>query len=385
MIKAALFILALILGIIVAPIWSGNTGYIMIQAWGYTLETSLVVFVVLLLAALGFIALFTKAFRAIVGGRLGTRKWLHAKREHRAVVQLRQAFNAWLQRDYEHCAKLADNSRSHHPDPQLAYALAAAAYGEIGEREQQRKLLTDARLAGFEDDALELLQLINTQDANEALTLAQGLSKRKKLTAAQWRAIAEQLARFGHWNTLRDLLPSIERQSALSATRLHKIKRLCFQAYFRTASNAQALEQAWRSLARNERNEPAVRIAYVEVLVAKGHHAIAAKVTAKGLKRGVLNLHEIIALSPELWASDETLHTWIGGYVKEHPNNADALLLYAATRFVERNFELAERALNQALAVRSDQYGYRLLGETLLATGKPEAALQAFRKASGVR
>lgn len=385
MIKAALIVFVLILGLTFAPYWAGNTGYILINAGGYTLETSLIIFTALLLLAWVVIQALWRLLQQIFGAKFGAQKWLAKKREQRAVTDLRYAFNAWLQRDYEACAKLADKSKSHHPDPQLAYALAAAAYGECGAREQQRKILTEARVSGFDDEALELLQLLNTQNAEEALQLAQGLSKRRQLTPAQWQAIAEQLARFGHWNTLRDLLPTIEAKQALSATRLHKIKRLCYQAYFRGAGNSEALEQAWRGLSRTDRRQPSIRIAYIEVLVAKGQHRVAAKVAARSLKRGELNLHEVLALSPELWAQDETLHEWIGLQVKQQPQNVDVLLLYAATRFIAREFDLAERALREALSIRNEQYGYRLLGETLLANGRPENALQAFRKASGQR
>lgn len=385
MIKSSFIILAIVIGLIIAPYWSGHTGYVMVQVAGYTMETSLVVAVLLvvLTAIVGWF--IVTLLRRLFLSRLWTKRWLKTRRERKAIKSLRAALDAWLNRDYQTSAELADKSKRHHPDPQLAYALAAAAYGEAGANDEQRRLLSEARVAGFNGESLEVLRLLNTNDANEALNLAQGLSTRKKLTPALWRAIAEQLARFEHWATLRELLPRIEKQKALPATRLHKLKRLCFQALFRAELSLDGLEKQWKGLSKAERRNPAVRIAYIEVLVIKGHHAVAAKVTERGLKRGELNLHEILTLSPELWAKDETLHTWVGQEVKANPESACALMLYAATRFIDNEYELAEQALREALRIHPEQYAYRLLGETMLAAGKPEGALQAFRKASGQR
>lgn len=385
MIKYSLIILAIVIGLVVAPFWSGNTGYVMVQAAGYTIETSLVVAVLLLFLVVVITWFIAALVKRLIHSKLWTKRWLKARRERKAIKNLRGSLDAWLNRDYQTSALLADKSKRDHPDPQLAYALAAAAYGEAGANDEQRRLLTEAHLAGFESESLEVLRLLNTNDAAEALSLAEGLSSRKKLTPALWRAIAEQLARFEHWSTLRDLLPRIEQQQALPPIRLHKLKRLCFQALFRAELSLAGFETTWKSLSKAERRNPAIRIAYIEVLVMKGHHAIAAKVTERGLKRGELNMHEIIALSPELWAKDESLQTWVGQKVKAEPDNADALTLYAATRFIDREYELAEQALREALLIQPEQYTYRLLGETLLAAGKPEGALQAFRKASGQR
>jgi len=246
-------------------------------------------------------------------------------------------------------------------------------------------MLTEARVAGFADENLEILQLLNTQDAEEALALARTLSSRRKLNPALWRAIAEQLTRFAHWNTLRDLLPRIEASHALSESRLHKVKRLCYQAYFKQSSDSAKLLELWKQLDRKARRSPAIRMAYIEVLVSKGLYQIAAKVASNGLEKGILNLHEVITLAPEHWAHDESLHDWAAKTLKQHPKNADVLQLYAATRFIQKEYGLAEKALREALAVRPDQYSFRLLGETLLAANQPQAALEAFRKASGTR
>lgn len=385
MIKYSLIILAIVIGLIIAPFWSGNTGYVMVQAAGYTIETSLVVAVLLVALTAVILWLLGAVIRRLILSKMWTKRWLKARRERKAIQNLRSALDAWLNRDYQASALLADKSKADHPDPQLAYALAAAAYGEAGAGDEQRRVLSEARLAGFSGESLEVLRLLSTNDSAEALSLAEGLSSREKLSPALWRAIAEQLARFEHWATLRELLPRIEKQQALPPTRLHKLKRLCFQALFRAEMSLEGFQKQWKSLSKGERRNPAIRIAYIEVLVIKGHNAVAAKVTERGLKRGELNIHEIIALSPELWAQEESLHTWIAQKVKAEPENADALTLYAATRFIEKEYELAEKALREALLIKPEQYSYRLLGETLLAAGKPEAALQAFRKASGQR
>ncbi|RUO37863.1 hypothetical protein CWE15_10905 [Aliidiomarina taiwanensis] len=385
MIKSALLVLAIIIGLLTAPYWSGNTGYVMVQLAGYTIETSVVVAVFILALGSFLVWLLLRFLRQLILSKVATKKWLQARREQKAIHLLRNALDAWLNRDFQTSAELADKSKKHHPDPQLAYALAAAAYGEAGANTDQKRILSEAKLAGFTGESLEVLRLLSTDDAAEALDLAERLSARKKLTPALWRAIAEQLARFEHWGTLRELLPRIEKQQALPAIRLHKLKRLCYQALFKAELSLESLENCWKGLSKAQRRTPAIRIAYIEVLVMKGHHSVAAKVTERGLKRNELKLHEIVALAPELWAKDNALNNWAGQAVKDNPDSADALKLYAATRFIEKEYELAERALREALVIQPEPYAYRLLGETLLAANKPDGALQAFRKASGLQ
>lgn len=383
--KSFALILILILGLVVAPLWMGHTGYVLIEAAGYTIETSLVVAVACLLITWLFVVLLWGIVTRVFAGQLWTRKWLKNRRETKAVEQLRNALNAWFNRDYQTAAELADKSKLDHPDPQLAFSLAAAAYGENGDVESQRRMLTEARVAGFDDENLEILQLLNTQSPEEALTLSKSISSRRKLTPAMWRAIAEQLTRFAHWHTLREFLPKIESCRALSESRLHKIKRLCFQAYFRQASESSKLLELWKQLDRKSRRSSAIRIAYIEVLVGKGLFQVASKVTATGLEKDILELHEVIALAPERWAHDDSIQDWAAKAVKNQAKDPDSLLLYAATRYGQKEYTLAENALREALAVRPDQYGFRLLGEALLAANNPQQALEAFRKASGTR
>ncbi|MCC5854709.1 MAG: hypothetical protein JJU10_03395 [Idiomarina sp.] len=385
MIKGLLLLAIIVLGLLVAPLWSGNTGYVLIAMGHYTIETSLVVAGALLAILLLAIWLLKIIVRRILAGQLWTRQWAEKRRERKAIQNLRAALGAWFHRDYETTARLAEKSKNHHPDPQLAFALAGAAYGELNAPEDQRRILTEARLAGLDDESLEILQLLSTSSAEEALDLAQDLLKKGHFTPAVLRAIAEQLARFGHWDTLRGLLPKLEDTRALTKSRLHKFTRLCFQSYFRSTTHGEGLEKSWKGLSRHQRRHPAIRIAYIEVLVSKGHLAIASKVAARGLERNQLNVAEILALAPEQWASDELMQEWVAKQVKSQPEQPDILLLYAASRFASKEYELAERALRETLALRPDQYAYRLYGETLLAAGKHEQALQAFRKASGHR
>ncbi|RTE85966.1 MULTISPECIES: heme biosynthesis HemY N-terminal domain-containing protein [Gammaproteobacteria] len=383
--KSLILIVVLILGLVLAPLWMGHTGYVLIEVGGYTVETSLVVATASLLLLWLFVIIVWGIVTRLFAGQLWTRKWLKNRRETKAITQLRAALNAWFNRDYQSAAELADKSKLDHPDPQLAFSLAAAAYGEHGDLDSQRRMLTEARVAGFDDENLEILQLLNTQDADEALSLAKSLSTRRKLTPALWRAIAEQLTRFAHWHTLRGFLPKIEASHALTESRLHKVKRLCYQAYFRQSSDSGKLQELWKGLDRKSRKSAAIRIAYIEVLVAKGLFQIAAKVAAAGLQKQILKLHEVLTLSPETWAGDESIQDYAAQAVKDKPKDPDTLLLYAATRYLQKEYTLAENALREALAIRPEQYGFKLLGESLLAANQPQLALEAFRKASGTR
>lgn len=385
MIKKSLFLLIVIAGFFLAPYWSGHTGYLLIQVAGYQIETSLVVTVFIFLITWGFILFLRAGVLKILASRRWTKNRLRNYRKNKAVRGLRASLYAWFNRDYEQSATLADKSKAHHPDPQLAYTLAAAAYGESGHLKEQARILVEAKLAGLHDDSLELLRLLNTTDPDEVATLAENMSLKSKRSPAVWRAIAEQLFKFELWEQLRTMLPIIEKQKALSDARLLKFKRFCYQDLFRHEISLDGLNKAWLALPRSARKNHAIRLAYIEVLIMKHHYEEASQITEQGLKRYGLKIKDILQLAPEAWATSPSLYQWIAQQVKEHPDHADVLFLYAATRFMAKEYELAEKALREGLALKPDVYGYLLLGETLYAANKTESALIAFRKASGRR
>ena len=112
------------------------------------------------------------------GKRTGAR-WFRGRKQRKAQKQFNQALHAWLLKDYETAAKLAEAAAPALPQPQDAYLLAATAWQAVHNQAEQQRLLELAQLGDSKDLAVQLALLDNTKDPTKALALAKDLLARE--------------------------------------------------------------------------------------------------------------------------------------------------------------------------------------------------------------
>ncbi|HET8816316.1 MAG TPA: heme biosynthesis HemY N-terminal domain-containing protein, partial [Pseudidiomarina sp.] len=98
--KGIALVIVLIAGLILGPLWAGNTGYVLISALGWTIELSLVAAIILLLLAVIIIRAVWRFLARIVRGTKWGMRWFGQRRETKAANAYQEGLNHLLSGDY---------------------------------------------------------------------------------------------------------------------------------------------------------------------------------------------------------------------------------------------------------------------------------------------
>jgi len=140
--KTALVVIVLfIAGLLLGPLWSGNTGYVLISVGSYTVETSVVAALILLVIAVIILrAVFAFIARLIRGTKWGVR-WFGNRRQQKAEAAFHDALVSLNHGDYAGSSRAANRAWQLRKQPNDAL-LAAYAAQQVGDVKQAREWLT---------------------------------------------------------------------------------------------------------------------------------------------------------------------------------------------------------------------------------------------------
>jgi HemY protein len=126
--KAFVILLIIAAGLIIGPMWSGDSGTLILLVGNYSIEMSLVVATVILFIALFVIWLIKLVLQKLFRGHSVTLQWLRNRKQRQAEELLERAFTEWLAKNYVATAQLAEKAARHHIRPTQCYLMAASAY-----------------------------------------------------------------------------------------------------------------------------------------------------------------------------------------------------------------------------------------------------------------
>lgn len=384
MFKALLLLLIIAAGFIAGPLWSGQTGYVLIAVAGYTIETSVVLLVVallLLVAALWFIEWLV---RKLIAGKRKSAGWLHKRRRRKAQHAFESALQSWLSRDYERAQVQAEQSGDALADPRQAYLLAAMAANQSGDANAHQRLLQKA--AANDDHTTLAVQLAEAESAapDTARRQLQKLHQQYPDHRGVLRVAARVYERHQLWSELRTILPLLEKHALLNAAHLSNLQHQAFRAYFADAGPTSAdLQRAWKQLARKQRHCAPIRLEYIRALLQAGDTEQAQREAIHGLRKQYLEpAHLLYGQNQFNWQGADELVEHVEQRVKASPDDSQALALLGLLAMQQADFELAQRALRKALELTPGKRFYRLLGDAHLAAGQSAQALEAYKAAS---
>ena len=386
MIKALLLIIIVVIGLVLGTLWRGDTGTLIIIFGHYTVEMTLVVAVLLAVILALFVWLVSALLGKLFASKRITAGWLRQRKQRQAEAHFELAFTEWLNKNYSDAARLAEKAAPQLSRPQLGYLLAAAAQQALGKTSEQQRLLQRAEQQQHDALSVRLATLEHNQDATQALRLAQQLLEQHPRNPSVLRVAAAALYKHQHYQSLRALLPDLQSRDIIPGARLAEYTRASYRGFFQGAgSNSEQLHKAWLGLAKKLRRTTAVRLAYLDILSARGFGAVASKVAARGLRLEVLTASDLLRYDATIWREAGELRNAIEAQVKAHPQHPNWLLLLAEITLQEGDFALAERATQKAIRLKPDARAYRILGDALFASEQKDAALNAYRQAALLR
>jgi HemY protein len=359
-----------------------DPGYVLLGYGQYSVETSLLMFaVVLVLAYL--------AVRALAGlWRVPARvhRWGRRRQSRRLQLWFDDATRALAEGRFERAERRLGRLLKWPQAPLQAYLSAAQAASQVGADQRRDRYLQLALQRQPESEASILMQQAELQLANLQSDQAQTTLTRLKTlvphNARTLRLLMQLYLQQQDWAGLRELLPELSRSQVLDETRWQK---LAVQVYreqvlgFASANDLDGLNMAWKRLPPPVRQDRGLLAVYIEQLMRLGAHEPAARLLREQLGREwdqrLVHLFGD-AQQPDAPAQQAQGEKWL----EKRPD--DAVLLLALAKISRRNqlWGKARSYLEASIARQPTAEAYSLLGALLEQLDEPDKAAGCYRQ-----
>lgn len=361
-------------------------GLVIITLGEWTLQTSVLFFVLVVVAALALLQALISLLRSVLGvpGQLG--HWRTQRRERKTRHQLVSGLLRLAEGHSSEAEKLLMKNADRSDAPLLHYLGAAIAAQQRSAYEQRDAYLAQAdqtsAKAGFAVGLIQAQLQLKSQQWEQALATLHYLNDKAPNHPRVQAMLLRACEALDEWDRIDLLLPAARRQKAISSTELSRLEWAVALRRLQKARSegATALDATWNSLDRSMRQDPEVELAYLDGLAATGQAEKAERILRAHLNKGydplLIQRYGLLPLAaPEkaLAQAEKWLLQW--------PD--DSLLLQAAGRLaLQAKLWGRARSYLEAAAARQPEPGsLHLLGNLLEQMGDADAARERYHQA----
>jgi HemY protein len=375
-------VLVLVISVSVALVALPDPGYVLIGYGNTSIETSILVFIVVL----GLVYLALRVVSSLWRVPTRVQQWgdrRHNQRLHTlyndAVAELA---DGRIERAERHLGRLLKS----HSAPLQAYLSAARAASQLGfdDRRDSYLKLALQRNPGAET-AIRLteteLQLTKSQldQAQTTLTRLQALSPRNSQVL---RLSAQLYLQQEDWKRLRHLLPDLLRARVLDADQWQQLAVKVYHQQvleFSTLDDLAALQGGWKQLPAPVRQDEGLMTVYIEQLIRLGADRQADRLLREQIRQNWNR--RLLYLFGNLDKADASAQLPVAErWLEENPH--DAVLLLTLGKICLRNqlWGKARSYLERSISEQATTEAYRLLGSLLEQLGEVDKAADCYRK-----
>jgi HemY protein len=375
-------LLVLLGSVAVALVALPDPGYVLIGYGKYSVETSLLVFlVVLVLAYLGL-----RALASLWRVPVRVHRWEQRRHDRRMRLSFDEATRALAEGRYQRAERRLTRLLKSRQAPLQAYLSAAAAASQLGSDQRRDQYLQLALQRQPDAETSILFQ-------QGELQLAAGQSEQAQTTLTRLRKLAPHNARTlrlllqlylqqQDWQKLRDLLPELRRSEVLDHGQWQK---LAVQVYreqvlsFSAATELQDLNTSWKQLPPPVQQDQGLLAVYIEQLLRLGAHAQAGQLLRQQLGQG-WNERLVYLFGDTQEADPAAQQGQAEHWLEKHPE--DGVLLLALAKISLRNqlWGKARSYLEASISHQATPEAYRLLATLLEQLNEPEKAAECYRQ-----
>jgi HemY protein len=367
----------LILAAALAPIFSNDPGLVQIHFLDWTIETSVLVLlgVLVLVWALVQLLFYLWKLPARTAQRVA---------ETRGLAQLEKGLLALTEGDWKTAEKALSKSAALPGKTTARYLAAAqaAAGQDAGDRSAYYLEQADdgSRRRNFIVELTRARLLMQHGRRAEALPVLQDLHARRK----QHPQVLELLARchreLGHWDELQALIPQMRRTDVMDDAEIGELQQEIARHQLSDAEDAQALEAAWKALPKAMKRDARS----VEVFAERAGQLERADLAEAVLRQSL----------KEQWSPSLVLRYGDPGagdagqrlkqcekWLLKHPEDAALHMALGRLCAGQSLWGKARTHLIRSLELEPSAAGYDALGQLLERQGELEMAMACFRNA----
>jgi HemY protein len=351
-----------------------DPGYVLVRFRGYTMQTSLLAAIVLLLLAW---LVITTSWRLI--------RWPFGafSRRHRRLSQQRLAEGLVALMEGRHGDAERDLGRASRLDTLRGPALLAAAEASSRRGEHGRALESLDEAAQFAPRAARVLRarvLRRDGRAGEALALLTSEADSGNLSPGGWREYALAALASGDTRRAREALEPLQKSGVLGARAYSTLETQVLVASINAASDGAVLNTLWSQLPKTQRRAPAVIDAYARKAAGYGLVLPAMDEVESALRREWSSL--LVETYGTLPGGDlEARLRRAEGWQDAHPNDAGLLLALGRMSLRMSLWGKARQYLERALALLPSAKTWEALGDAYTGQGDSVLAQRCYRNA----
>ncbi len=382
----SILVAALLAAVGISVLLKDETGYVMLT-WGeWTIETSLALFILLLLVLFAIAYLAVRALIRLWQVPRTTAKWSVERRKKKNLSNIVKGHVELAEGQWQAAEKHLLKHVQHSDTPLLNYLGAAQAAQQQGAIERRDQYL---QLAYKEDKKAALaVQLTQAE-----LQLAEGNPEQAQKTLAYLKEVAPKHPRvlallaqvyrdLERWDKLRELLPVLRRRHIFTEEDLKTLEQQTFLGILDRAvgsDDEKALREAWNSLPKDARSNPVLVARYASTLA---KHKLGDE--AEAVLRSALRKQwapELVRLYGDIEGANAERQLSIAeSWLQAHPKDADLLLTLGKLALRDQEWNKAKSYLESTLSVTPNAEACQLLAGLLEQQGDRERAVEYYRE-----
>jgi len=357
-----------------------DNGYVLIQFLEYSLETSLPIFVLILVAVYLLIRLIALVWSSpsILKQRLAAKKI--EKSNQRILDGLKLIGTG----EFAKAEKKIKSAVNDVDSSVLSYLLAAEASDKDGNAESSKDWLEKAKRKFPEIETYINLYaaklMLESKNYDAALQSINTTLKEEPSNLIALKLLSQVCYEASDWKSLTQKAKTVLGQTGSDP----KLERCFSEAFIHqtraVAGNEQELKNLWSKLPSAIENMPSILAARLESIMAYGQHDSAEKELRKAIPK-TWN-YRLIKLYAKLDTPDlATLSKRIDRWLVDRPR--DANLWLAASQLAKRDelWTQAKQFLERSIENKETSLAYNELGLILLELGQEDEAIKVFNKA----
>jgi HemY protein len=363
-----------------------SAGYVLIGIEQWSIETSLFVFLGVLIA-LFFIFYFS--FR-LLGFTFRLPQKIKNRVERNKLAISQQALIKGLvdsaEGNWENAEEILIKHASNSGAPLIHYLTAARAAQSRGAIDKRDEYLQIAAQHGDKTEiAVGLTQAelnLSGEQYSEALETLTRLHSMNPTHASVLRLLHLTYQQLGDWQALRSLIPSLNTQKVLMEAELKLVETNVFSNLLKQAAeqkNTAELKHLWSEMPLSIKVMRGVAAIYFAAMIDVG---LGAEIEDELVKNLSSNWNDtLLVLFGNIQSTDpilqlETAERWLIG----HADNSVLLMVLGKLSGQRADYVKAARYLKQSIVLEPNVQSYRLLGDLALTQGDANSASQFYKQ-----
>ena len=379
--KAAFLIfMALLLALFaaaVAPVFKNDPGLVQIHFRGWTVETSVLVLLLAVLAVWLLVWLSLRLWRAPAEAA-------RRIREQRSLVQLEKGLLALTEGDWSTAERALQKSASSHGRTTARYLAAAEAADGQDAADRAEWYLEQAdtrnRKQRFLVELTRARILTSNGKFDEARPILEELQRRRRHHPQVLEMLARCYRELEAWDALLELLPAMRKAGVVDDEQADALREQAAAAELKRCRDADELQSRFRSLSRQMQRSSGVAGAFADQALRLGAPELTEEVIRNSLK---VEWDSTLLIPYGEPGPDDTARRlkqcekWLQSHAEDH------WLHLALGRLCAREelWGKAREHMIRSLEIEPTVLGYDTLGQLLERKGELEMSMACFRNA----